>query len=117
MKTSKLIVAVSAILLFTNLLFAANPQTPDKEDKLADLLIEKMGKDVTLNDSQKISVRQKLKIYILKMQNANEQTNSVDKFALKNQATVDYQLSLDSILTPIQREQLETKIKERTNAK
>jgi hypothetical protein len=102
MKTHKLMVAAIAISLFTNLLFAGNPITPSSEDNLADMLIEKMGKDVTLTDSQIVVVKQKLKKYIVKMQNAHALSNNDEKITKKTQATNEYQLSLDSILTATQ---------------
>lgn len=115
MKTFKFMTAFIAILLFSNLLFAGNPK--DKEGDLADLLIIKMGKDVTLTDSQKVVVKEKLKKYIVKMQNAHALANNDNRVTTKKQATNDYQLSLDSILTSSQREQLKIKIKEREDAK
>lgn len=117
MKKLKFLVTVSAVLLFSNLLFAGNPKTSGSEDNLADLLIEKMGKDVILTDSQKLVVKAKLKTYIVKMQNAHALSNSDEKKSKKNQASLEYQSSLDSILTPSQNKQLKLKINERENAK
>lgn len=116
MKPFKLIMAVIAVLLFSNFLFAGNPKTSG-EDNLADLLIAKMGNDVVLTDSQKVVVKKKLKKYIVKMQNAHALSKNDEKFTQKKQATDEYQFSLDSILTPSQREQLNIKIKERENTK
>ncbi|MDD4991755.1 MAG: hypothetical protein PHR83_05920 [Paludibacter sp.] len=117
MKTLKLITAVIAILFLSNLTYAGSPKVTSPEDNLADLLIEKMGKDVTLTDSQKVVVKQKLTKYIVKVQNAHALSNSNEKFTKKAQASNEYQLSLDSILTNTQREQLNIKIKEREEAK
>jgi len=117
MKTSKLTTAIIAIFLFSNLLFAGNPKTSGAEDNLADMLIEKMGKDVTLTDSQKVVVKQKLKKYIVKMQNAHVLNNNDEKLAQKKQVANEYQLSLDSILTPTQHQQLQLKNKDREDAK
>jgi len=117
MKTPKLITAIIAIFLFSNLLFAGDPNTTNSDDKLADLLITKMEKDVILTDSQKLVVKQKLKIYIVKMQNAHALSNQDEIFSKKSLATNEYQSSLDSILTPSQNQQLNLKFKERENAK
>ena len=117
MKTLKLTTAIIAIFLFSNLLFAGNPKTSGSEDNLADQLIEKMDKDVTLTNSQKVVLKQKLKKYILKMQNAHALKNNDEKLAQKKQASNEYQLSLDSVLSTTQREQLKIKIKEREDAK
>lgn len=117
MKKLKLMMAFFAILVFSTFLFAGNPKKSGSEDNLADLLIEKMGKDVVLTDSQKLVVKQKLKTYIVKMQNANALSNIDEKFSEKKQASNEYQSSLDSILTPAQNQQLKLKIEERENAK
>lgn len=116
MKTPKLIMACMAIVLCTNFLFAGNPKN-DATDNLATLLIEKLGKDIVLTDSQKVKVKQNLKVYIVKMQNAHALSNNSEKFTLKKQAGTDYQTSLDSLLTSDQKDQLNAKIKERENAK
>ena len=117
MKKFKLITAVIAVLVYTNLLFAGNPKTSGSEDNLANLLIEKMGKDVVLTDSQKLVIKTKLKTYIIKMQNAHALTKNDERFSKKEQASNEYQSSLDSILTPTQSQQLQLKIKERENVK
>ena len=106
-----------AFFMFSNLLFAGNPKISSAEDNLADLLIDKMGKDVILTDSQKIVVKAKLKIYIVKIQNAHALINKEENFSKKNQASIEYQSSLDSILTPSQNQQLHLKVMERENAK
>jgi len=105
-----------AVFLCSNLIYAAKPLNSN-DDNLADLLIEKMGKDVVLTDSQKLVVKQKLKTYIVKMKNAQTLSNGDEKFSNKKQANNEYQSSLDSILTSDQKLQLNVKIKERENAK
>jgi len=117
MKKIKFLVAVIAVLLFSNLLFAGNPKTSGSEYNLADLLIEKMGKDIILTDSQKLVVKAKLKTYIVKMKNAHALTNGDERLSKKEQASNEYQSSLDSILTPAQNQQLKIKITERENVK
>jgi len=117
MKTLKLITSVIAILFLSNLVYAGNPKVSSPEDNLADQLIEKMGKDVTLSDSQKVVVKQKLKKYIVKVQNAHALSNNDEKITKKTLASNEYQLSLDSILTPSQSQQLKLKSEERANGK
>jgi len=117
MKKLKFWIASVAFFMFSNLLFAGNPKISSAEDNLADLLIDKMGKDVILTDSQKIVVKAKLKIYIVKIQNAHALINKEENFSKKNQASIEYQSSLDSILTPSQNQQLHLKVMERENAK
>ncbi|HLP04164.1 MAG TPA: hypothetical protein VK152_01925 [Paludibacter sp.] len=109
--------AAVAILASSSLLLAGNPKTSGSQDNLADIMIEKMGKDVVLTDSQKMAAKQKLKKYIAKMQDAHALGNNDEKLSRKKQASDEYQLSLDSILTPAQNEQLRQRTKERENAK
>lgn len=115
MKKLKLIMAAIAISVSINLLFAGNPQ--DGNDNLANLLIDKMSKDIILSDSQKVIVKKKIKTFIVKMQNAHTLSNNSEKYALKKQAELDYQFSLDSVLTGAQREQMKVKMLERENNK
>lgn len=117
MKTFNLMTAIIAIFLFSNLLFAANPKAALSDDKLADLLIAKMGKEVALTDSQKLVMKKKIKTHIIKMQNAHALGNEDEKNSKKNQETSQYQSSLDSILTPSQNQQLKLKAKEREQSK
>jgi len=115
MKRLKYLAAVIAAFVCLNFVFAVNPN--DKVGVLADLLIEKLGNDIALTDSQKILVKQKLNVLIVKTQNADVLSDDQEKFSLKNQAATEYQTSLDSILTTEQNMQLKLKIKDRENAK
>ena len=117
MKKLKFLLVSAAFFMFFNLLFAENPKTSGTEDNLAIMLIEKMGKDVVLTDSQKLVIKTKLKTYIIKMQNAHALTKNDERFSKKEQANNEYQSSLDSILTPSQNQQLHLKITERENVK
>jgi len=110
MKTPKLIKATIAILLFSNLLFSANPEN------IAGNMIAKISKDIVLTDSQKVVIQTKANEFVIKMQSANLLTNEEAKFASKKQASNEYKAILDSLLTNEQRKQLQIKIKIREDA-
>ena len=100
-----------------NLLFSANPKAVLSDDKLADVMIEKMGKDVVLTDSQKLVMKKRYKKYISNVQNANGVNNTEEKKIRKKRETIQFESSFDSILTPSQNQQLKLKAKERELAK
>jgi len=110
MKKLKLVTAIIAIFLISNLLFAGNPEN------IAVKMIEKLSNDVILTDSQRVVIQTKADEYVLKMQNVNLITNIEEQFALRKQISKEYDASLDSLLTIEQREQLMIKIKERKDA-
>lgn len=107
MKKLKLIPAIISILLCTNLLLAQKPEN------LSDILLTKLNKDVALTDSQKVIIKKNVSKLIVKMQDANKETNSEKKLSTKKTASDDYKVALDSVLTVNQREQLKVKIKMR----
>lgn len=115
MKTPKLIMALIAILLFTNLLFAGNP-VKYNADYLANLMVEKLSRDIMLTDSQKTAILAKAKEYAEKRQNSDSQKNSVDEDETKKQASQQYKAALESILTSEQKAQLTTKQSERRDS-
>ena len=107
MKTLKLIMAFIAILFFTNLLFAGNPEN------FATKKVAKLCKDIVLTDSQKVIIQAKAKVFAIKVQNASSLTNNTEKTSILNQAGQEYKTALDSVLTTEQKTQLVTKRNER----
>jgi len=79
------------------------------------MLVTKLNKDVTLTDSQQVIIKRNVSKFIVKMQNANTETNPEKKLSIKKAASEEYKAVLDSILTTNQREQLKIKIKAREN--
>ena len=104
--------AVLAAFVCLNLVFAVNPEK-GKNDDLANLVIEKLNKDVQLTDSQKIILKEKFNAFVGKMENANKKSTENDKFNSKKTASDEYEMVLDSILTTNQKEQLNIKVAER----
>ncbi len=115
MKRLKLMTACIAILVFSNLLFAENPLSVEANN-IAGIMTDKLGRDIILTDSQKVIIQQKATAFIVKMQNANSTSSAEDKFTLKKQASDEYEVTLDSLLTPEQRNQIRLKSKERQDA-
>lgn len=111
MKKLKLITACVAILLFTNLLFAANPKKSASEH--AAKMIEKLTIDVVLTDSQKTIIQKKATDYAVRMQSADSKADKSDKLGMKKEATQTYKTALDSTLTMSQRNELTAKQNER----
>lgn len=109
MKKLKLMMAIIAILVFSNLLFAAKPLTND-DNNLASQMVNKLDKSVILTDSQRVVILQNVKTFILKTQNIDTSLSDNEKFKLKKQASDDYEAFLDNILTKGQKETLEMKI-------
>jgi hypothetical protein len=116
MKKLKLITAVIAVLTLSNLISAANPKN-GKSDNLADLVIEKLNKDVQLTDSQKIILIKRFNVFVNKMDEANNKSTEKDKFNSKKQYSDDYEIVLDSVLSSNQKQQLSIKIAERKKNK
>lgn len=110
MKKLKLMMAIIAILVFSNLLFAAKPLTND-DNNLAGLMVDKLDKSVILTDSQRVVILQNVKAFILKVQNIDTSLSDNEKFKLKKQASDDYDAFLESVLTNGQKETLVMKIK------
>jgi len=112
MKTLKFIAAIIAVITVSNLILAVNPKN-GKDDNLAELVIGKLNNDVQLTDSQKIILKERFNAFVSKMDNADKKSTEKDKFNSKKQASDEYEIVLDSILSTNQKEQLSIKIAER----
>ena len=110
MKRLKLLMATIAILVFSNSLIAGNPEN------IATKKIGLLSRDIALTDSQKVVLQAKIKIFAVKMQNANALSSVEAKRSALNKAGQEYKAVLDSILTPEQKIQLTAKRNERRDA-
>jgi hypothetical protein len=93
-------------------MYAEKPLIENPEN-IATIMIEKLGYDVQLSDSQKMIIKLKAKEFVVKMKTGNSVSNEKDKFSYKKQASNQYHAALDSILTDNQKEQIKLKIAER----
>jgi len=105
MKKLKLMTALIAVLLFSDLVFAGNPEN------LANKIMAKLGKDISLTDSQKVFIQAKLQTFVVTLQNSNSNVDANTKKAYHA-----YLATLDSILTTEQKTQLITKRNARRDA-
>jgi len=104
-KKQKLITVLIAILVFTNLLFAGNPQG------IANKMVAKLSKDIELTDSQKVIIQAKAQAFAVTLQNTNTNASTDQK-----QVHQAYKATLDSVLTKEQKTQLVTKRNARRDA-
>jgi len=114
MKTPKLIMAMVAVLLFSNLLFSSNPQRGYTLNS-ADKAISQLSVDINLADSQKSKIRTITSEYETKLQNLDQQAN-LDTVALKamnKQLVLECGSKLDSVLTKEQMDILKMKMMQR----
>ncbi|MDP4238176.1 MAG: hypothetical protein Q8904_01725 [Bacteroidota bacterium] len=114
MKTIKFRMAIVAILLFSNLIFAENPLTIDNVDDFANKRIAGIGADIVLTDSQKVILLASSKTFALKIQNSHSLSNVEQKKAF-SKAFQEYRANIDSVLSKAQKSQLTAKQKERRN--
>lgn len=77
------------------------------------MLVDKLGIDVQLTDSQKIVIKECTKRYIINMESADSISSSESKFKSKEKISQDYVASIDSLLTTNQKSKLKTKNSER----
>ncbi|HRZ96615.1 MAG TPA: hypothetical protein P5084_03590 [Paludibacter sp.] len=112
MKTLKLITFTMIVLLFSSLLFAANPKTETADD-ISNAMVENMHKDLNLSKDQKETLKKKAKIYADKLIEARSMSNKEASYPFMEIATGEYQLAIDSLLTSDQKVQKEKKSKER----
>lgn len=115
MKKLKLLMAVVAAFVCLNFAFGADPKK-DKNDNLADLVIEKLNKDVQLTDSQKMKLKVKFNAFANKMEDADKKSKDKEKFDSKKSAYDEYEAFLDSTLSTTQKQQQILKITEREKA-
>lgn len=76
MKKQKQILVALVMSLNFLLGYAVKPNPTMSEEKLADLMIQKMEADVELTDAQKLTLKSKLMAFILSVQKTNALTNN-----------------------------------------
>jgi hypothetical protein len=112
MKQLQLIAACIIIMLFPTFIRA---EKPIKANLVANI-IDKLDIDVKLNKKQKDILKSRVNIYIAKMQSANTRTLDGEKFFYNKQASVEFEASVDSILSAPQKELRKAKQEERKTA-
>jgi ABC-type Fe3+-citrate transport system substrate-binding protein len=115
MKKLKLMTAIIAILLFSNVLFAGNPNTETSDD-ISNTMVESTHNDVTLTSSQKEILKKKANEYAVNLLQARAMSDKDESYVFMKTVTDNYQAALDSLLTPDQKVLKEKKIKERIDA-
>ena len=105
MKKLKFLMAVIAIALFSNLIFAVNPSRKDYTKNLGDNMLKRICKDIQLTDSQKLAIQTLAKDYEVKLKNKDLQTNPELKKTMNSQVVLEYRSKLNNILT---KEQMDT---------
>ncbi len=116
MKKLKVIMATVSACVFMGFVLAENPSKETTEN-LANLLVEKLGKDAQLTDSQRVVIKEQTKVFITRMEAADNNSSNAQKAMSKEQIFLQYQSRLDSTLTMEQKVQREIKIKERIQPK
>lgn len=112
MKNQKTILLFVAMLFASRFLFAVNPNT-ETADEISNTMVENTHKDVKLTNEQKNELKMKAKDYAVKLQQARAMSDKTESFAFMKTVTADYQIALDSLLTPDQKVLKEKKNKER----
>jgi hypothetical protein len=112
MKTPKLITAIIAIFLFSNLLFAGNPN-PETPDDISNNMVEFVHNDVKLTPAQKVTLKKKAKEYADKLVQARAMDDKDASYAFMKTVSENYQTAMDSILTPDQKVAKDKKFKDR----
>lgn len=116
MKKLKFIVAVVLAIVCMNFAGAVNP-SKESNEKLANILVEKLNADVQLTDSQKIVLKVKVKEFITSMESVDAKGTPQEKITAKQIIADTYEASVDSILSVDQKARLKEKITQRKNAK
>ena len=111
MKTPKRIMAVIAIVLFSNLLFAGNPHSLTT-DSITNSMVDYLHNDVKLSETQKTILKKVANEYATNLLKARTLNNS-ESYSLMKSATEKYQAVVDSVLTTDQKTQKEIKLKEK----
>ena len=102
MKKLKLMTAIIAVLMFSNLLFAGNPNT-DTSDDISNNMVEFVHNDVKLTPDQKDVLKKKAKEYTDKLMQARAMDDKEASYIFMKDVTENYKAALDSILTPDQK--------------
>ena len=117
MKMKKNILALILIVLMcvNGVSWANSPKTND--DNHADMIIEKMSKDISLTDNQKIIIKNRLKTLFGKIEGTRNTQVNIQQIEKKKQYEYDFQQFMDSILTDSQKNQLHLQMEKRQTVK
>jgi len=108
MRTRKLLLTLTLLLIITTLVYAKKRITKNPE-QVANSFVNRMQKDIVLTDSQQLKIKALTIEYINQINGTEE--NQIKMISMKHKA------DLDSILTPSQKEQLMLKKKNRIENK
>ena len=112
MKKLKLITACMAVLLCSNLVFAAKPSTLSM-DSIINPMINYLDNDVKLTNSQKVILIKSANNYALSLLTARGMNKSDDSYISMRVASEKYNAVVDSLLTSNQKIQKQLKNKDR----
>jgi galactokinase len=113
MKTIKFYLTFISLLLCIFPLLSQDKKNQNPKVGLAEITIEKINKDVQLTDSQKTVLKENFNIRVKKIELASKKLNEKEKFDSKKNAADEFYATLDSILTPIQKEKFKQKQEDR----
>ncbi|MEI7502817.1 MAG: hypothetical protein WCJ61_06000 [Paludibacter sp.] len=114
MKKLKLITAFMAVLLCSNLMFAAKPNALSV-DSIINPMIDYLDNDVKLTNNQKVILKKNANDYALSLLTARGMNKSDDSYTSMKIATEKYNSVVDSILTSDQKTQKQLKNNDRNN--
>lgn len=112
MRKNSLMVLVALALFTCN---SIKTSAQKKDENLANLLVEKLNKDVQLTDSQKTVLLKRVQKHITRMEEAHKVNDLSQRQQKKQVASEEYQAFVDSLLTMPQREVLRQKYENRKN--
>ncbi|MBN2766192.1 MAG: hypothetical protein JXR27_07430 [Paludibacteraceae bacterium] len=109
MKTIKLSLTLVLFLLCTYNLVSQDKKNSSTKASLTEITIEKIDKDVQLTDSQKTVLKEWFDVRVKKSKEADKKSNEKEKFEFKKNAADEFYATLDSMLTPTQKEKFKQK--------
>ncbi|MEA4937001.1 MAG: hypothetical protein VB102_10210 [Paludibacter sp.] len=113
MKAKKIIITACVVILCAELLFAQKPTDKGNKTNLEDLIVSKLNADVQLTDSQKKIIKERAKAFVSKSNAVSSKATAKENFDIKKQASEEYEIFLDSILTGEQKGQKAFKMQQR----
>jgi len=94
--------AIIAVLMFSNLLFAGNPNTETSDD-ISNNMVEFVHNDVKLTPDQKGTLKKKAKEYADKLMQARAMSDKEASYVFMKTVSETYEAAMDSILTTDQK--------------
>jgi hypothetical protein len=112
MKKLKLITAIIAVFMFSNLMLADNPNI-ETADNVSNSMVDNLNADVKLTSDQKIAIKMKSTEYALKLFQARAMSNKDESYIFMKTVTENYEAAIDSTLSSDQKILKEKKKAER----